>query len=71
MKQLPLWNEAENYIECIYYSGKRVIYRVPSPEWQAALADREDSRNVWCAGFVRREKYEEYQKRRRPDASTT
>ncbi len=54
--QLSLWGEEEKprddaYIKVIYFGGKRVVYRVGSPEWEKVARDM----NVWSAEFVQNE----------------
>ena len=42
--QLSLWgDDANHYIKVIYFGGKRVVYRVGSPEWEKVARDM----NVW------------------------
>ncbi len=65
-KQFTLWEEekptVENFIECVHYDGSREIIstydkKFTSEEW---LKDK-----TCCeAGFVRREAYEEYKRKK-------
>jgi hypothetical protein len=69
--QLLLWGDEqlqpsipENFIECIHFNGSREIVSTldTSIDWK--------DMSVWSAQFVTREKYEEYQKKKREKDAT-